>query len=400
MERHSTGQNRISRRTYLQSTSTAAGLGVLTGLAGCTRLGGSQWKRRITIATPQTGPLGAFGGAIIQGGRVAIDEVNSNSDQDDIEITTADTAAEVEQARSVIQDAIEEGAVAITGTVSSDVTTSTRELLEQEEVPQVTPIAGNPEITQEGTRFSFRIPGDEEQKEWGTLQFLSENDVTDVAIIATDFSYPRQTVNYFRQHMEAFDINLEHVSFTPFGTDNFRPELAKFSDDDVQALFLPVPGAGGVNLIQQIREEGFFDNNIVIGDYSYGSVPYFQALGEGLLGVNNWGADLTSSRSQQLISEMQSRFNNRIAIYHLLGYDAARVVGDGINAADSLDPVAVRDAISETDYDAASGWRVTFDDSGHCATYQMIVNQWERQGGDLVNARRFGSDVIPASPSQ
>lgn len=387
----------VSRRTYLRT----AGAGALAGVAGCTgAFGGTNYKRYVGIATPQSGPLGFIGNGVVQGAKVGLDEINQSSDAEDITISVADTATKVEQARSVVQDAIDDGAVGITGPISSDVTMALRKLLEEDKVPQLTPIAGNPEITQPGTDYSFRLPGDEEQKEFGTLQFLSEQDVSSVAIIAADFSYPRTTVKFFKKYAPDFDIDVAHVSFVPLGTDNFKPELNKFSDEDIDALFLPYPGANGVTLIQQIRAAGLFENNVVLGDYGYGSIPYRKALGEDILNVNNWGADLTSKQSKQVVSKIQNRFDTEVGIYHLLGYDSMKIMGKAINNASSLDPVAVRDALQKTSYDAASGWKVTFGEHGHCKTYQLIVNQWEQSGGNIVNARRFRSDVIPPSPSK
>lgn len=387
----------VSRRAYLKT----AGVGTLAGVTGCTgAFAGSKWERYIGIATPKTGPLGFIGNGVVQGAKVGLEEINQASDAEDIKISVTDTATQVEQARSAVQDAIDDGAVGITGPISSDVTVALRNLLEEEEVPQLTPIAGNPDITQSGTNFSFRLPGDEEQKEFGTLQFLAEQDVSSVAIIAADFSYPRTTVEFFKKFAPSFDISIEHVSFVPLGTDNFKPVLNKFSDDDVDALFLPYPGANGVTLIQQIREAGLYKNNVVLGDYGYGSIPYMNALSGDILNLNNWGADLTSDQSKRVVEKIQNQFDTKIGIYHLLGYDSMKILGNAVNQAESLDPVAVRDTLRNITYDAASGWKVKFGENGHCTTYQLIVNQWEQSGGDLINARRFRSDVIPPSPSK
>jgi ABC-type branched-subunit amino acid transport system substrate-binding protein len=385
------------RRTYLKT----AAVGTIGGLAGCTgAFGGSQWQRQLSVVTPETGPIGFIGNGIIQGAKVALDEVNQESDREDISISVADSAGQVEQARSAVQGAIDEGAVGITGPISSDVTIALRNLLEEEEVPQLTPQAGNPSITEPGTDFSFRFPGDEEQKEFGTMQFLAEQDVSSLAIIAADYSYPRTTVEFAKEFAPQFDISIEHEAFVPLGTDNFKPVLNEIDDQDVDAMFLPYPGANGVTLIQQIREEGLFENNVILGDYGYGSTPYVNALQEDIQNVNNWGADLTSDKSQDVISRIEDRFDTRAGIYHVEGYDSMKMMANAVNNAESLDPVAVRDALRDTSYEAASGWTVEFGEHGHCTTYRLIVNQWEQSGDGFVNARRFRSDTIPPNPSR
>lgn len=384
----------VDRRTYIRAMGAT---GAAVGLAGCSN--SSSWERDIAIATPQTGPIGWLGESIIQGSELGIEAVNEQSDQEDISLTTADTAGNVEDAQSVVQNSIEEGSVAIAGTISSDVAISIRDLLEEEEVPHITPIAGAPEITQPGTNFSFRFFGDEEQKEFGQLQFLSEEGVSNVAIIGADYSYPRTTVEFFREYAPEFDISLQHVSFVPLGTDNFQPELNEFSDDEVDAIFLPYPGANGVTLIQQIREAGLFENNIVLGDIGYGSVPFLSALQEDIVGVNHWGSDWTTSGAQQVAESVPERYDTRAHIYHTIAYDTVQIVGRAINSADSLDPVAVRDAIRDIEYEAASGWTVTFDEDGHCETYQLIINQWGQENGEFVRNNQFKSDVIPPEPS-
>lgn len=375
--------SQTTRRNYLRSTAVAAGLA--SGVAGCV---GSEtdWERAIGLATPLTGALGALGEKIQIGAEIAQEHTES-----DVDLVIEDTGATVEDARSVTSDMIDDGIPAIMGTISSDVALSLREMMEEEETLHLTPMAGAPDITQSGTNYTFRYPAAElEQAALGILAYFRQEGVSEAAVIGADYSYPRTLVDLLEQH--ASDVSISQVSYVPLGTDNFQPELEGL--EDVDALFLPYPGANGVVLIQQIHERELFEDKIVLGDYSYGIYAYPETLEGQADGLDHWGVDFSTSVAQEVNQAIRSEHDSNADVYHVIGYDAARSLMEAIDQVDEPDPATLQEEYRSIEYTGATGIATGFNENGLNEQFQFMVNRWSSSGEDFTSDTIFKSDPI------
>lgn len=382
---------RSDRRTFLRGATTVGTL----GLSGCVQsLGGTSYKREIGMPTPQSGPLAPAGQAGIRGAQVAIDDVNEALDED-LSLRLEDGQASPETARRVSGDMIDDNVPVITGTFSSDVSNALSELAEQEEVPFMTAISVAPQITSTEDDYTFRLSGDTNQKLQGQSQFLQDQGVSALGIIAADYSFGQSAVEFYRNRASDYGLTVEQTSLVSLRTNNFVPELRKIDTDVVDALFFPFPGGNGPTLIQQAREEGLFDAvDLVIGHDSYGTELFKQALGDDIVGLYNWGVDLSNERSMQASQTMRERFDVPMDSLSLPNYDAVAMIGQAVQQAGSVEPGAIRDTLADMEYQAASGWNVAFNDAGDNSKFRMHVSQWTEQGGEIRNTLQYRSDVV------
>lgn len=235
-----------------------------------------------------------------------------------------------------------------------------------------------------------------EQKPRGGLQYPQSEDVSTVAFIGGDYSYPQNFMDNFRANLSDYDVNIDSEAFIPLGTTNFRSEIGEISSD-VDAILLIYPGANGVTLIQQLQEAGKFDDPIVIGDDSYATNAYRDNLGENVLGLRTWGGDMNSQRATALGEEVSNRFDIQSDIYHVFAYDAIRTVINGVGTTDSLTPSDIRDSISSTTWSkdqTASGIPLEFNSNGLNARFVTIMMEWQRQSGNISTVPIWESDTI------
>lgn len=382
---------RSDRRTFIRG---AAAVGTL-GLSGCAQsIGGTSFNREIGMPTPQSGPLAPAGEAGIRGARVAIDDVNEAVD-DDMALRLEDGQASPEEARRVTGDMIDDNVPVFTGTFSSDVSNALSELAERDEVPFMTAISVAPQITSPEDDYTFRLGGDTNQKLQGQSQFLQEEGVSSIGVIAADYSFGQSAVEFYQNRASEYGLSLEHQALVPLQTNNFVPELRQIDPDAVDALFFPFPGGNGPTLIQQTREEGLFDAvDLVIGHDSYGTELFKQALGDAIVGLYNWGVDLSNDRSTQASQAMLERFDVPMDSLSLPNYDAVSMIGQAVQQAGSVEPGAIRDTLADMEYQAASGWNVSFNDAGDNSSFRMHVSQWTEREGEVQNALQYRSDVV------
>lgn len=381
-----------NRRAFLKAISGATATSALAGCAGT--LSSADSRAAIGLATPQSGPLASAGKAGLRGARVAAEEVNADRD-DPVELVAKDGQGSPAEARRVAQEMIDDGVPVITGTFSSDVSNALSELAESEEVPFVTAISVDPNITDEGDDYTFRLTGDTDQKLAGLSQFFADRNVEGLGIVGADYSMGRSAVEFMEAEAGEYGFSVEHSSLVPLSTNNFVPELQKLDADAIDALFLPFPGGNGPTLVEQARQRGVFDEvELVVGHDSYGSQLYRQALGDQIRGLHNWGVDLSNERAQQASATMREKWGVPMDALSLPNYDAIHAVLAAVEEGGSFAPGDIRDGLANLRYDAASGWPVAFTESGDNPTYRMLVNQWRESDDGLRNVVQFESDPV------
>lgn len=348
-----------------------------------------NWSESIGMAVPLSGDMDAIGQSVLRGAEIAVGESTS-----EIRLLAEDTGGDPERAADVVEEFADDGVPIVAGPISSDVGLAVRDVCEERAVPHLPAMCGNPDLTREGTRYTFRFSSSNRQSAEGSLRFFASEGVDRIAVVGADHSYPHAVVKHLREYAPEFDIEVGAVEHVPLGTTDFTEELAAVDTDRTGGLFLPYPGNNATTLVRQIRGDERFDDTVVLGDYAYGSAPYHEKLGETILGTHNWAIDTIGEASRQLSRAL----DEPVGVYHFFGYDVARMAIDAIERANSLDPTAVRDAVAATDYDAASGWGVRFGENGVNERYQMQVNRWlELDAGDRRNVPLFRSDRIVPS---
>lgn len=348
-----------------------------------------SWNRTIAAAVSETGPTDAIGQSVVQGIRIAVEELNTERDAD-LSVRIDDTGGDPERAAEVAETQIDDGCPVVVGPISSDVALGVREVSERREVAHLPAVGGNPELTQPGTRYTFRYAGSNRQNAHGTLRFCEQQGVDRLAVVGADFSYPRAVVRHLREYAPEYGVEVGPVEHTPLGTTDFTDLLAPIDPTVVDGLFLPYPGNNATTLVEQLQDAGLFEACVVLGDYSFGSTPYRHRLGRSMTGTHNWGIDTTSARYRHISEHL----DESAGVYHLLGYDIARIAGEALVAVDQPDPETVRDRIAATDTEAGAGWGVRFDESGMNERYRLSANRWLDLDGDRRNLPVFQSDPI------
>jgi branched-chain amino acid transport system substrate-binding protein len=205
-----------SRRSYIQTGIAALGT---AAVAGCQGSGSnSEWQNTVGFTIPKSGPQGFLGELLEEGGQIAISDFNEAHDTD-VELRIEDSEGTIERARTVVQRLIDDKVPVAGGSISSDVTLAIRELVESEELPYITPFGTNTDVTKPGTEFTFRNGSPNNvQLVSGYLQYLQENDVSSIAILAADYSFGRTIVETLRALAPEFDIEINSYSLIPLGT--------------------------------------------------------------------------------------------------------------------------------------------------------------------------------------
>lgn len=113
---------------------------------------------KIGVLTSLTGPFTSWGLHVEAGMQLAADDVNADGGVNGrmIELVVADDQSDPEEAAIQFERLIEEGVVAVAGTISSGVGGSTTLIAEESQVPLFLSKAGSDALLTEDSRYTFR----------------------------------------------------------------------------------------------------------------------------------------------------------------------------------------------------------------------------------------------------
>jgi branched-chain amino acid transport system substrate-binding protein len=148
--------NAISRRRFSAGLGAAALAGA--GLPGCSKVPDTI---KIGVAQPLSGPIAGLGQDLLNGVKLAVDELNRSGVQVDgkrvaFEIVAQDDRSDPVAGRAAAQQLLDSGVVAVIGHLNSGVSIEAAPLYAARQVPQLV-ISTNPRITQMGLGTPFRI---------------------------------------------------------------------------------------------------------------------------------------------------------------------------------------------------------------------------------------------------
>lgn len=145
------------RRTTLRFALAAIAAATL-GLTGCSKIPDTI---KIGVAQPMSGPLAPLGKDMLNGVKLAVDEINKNGLKIDgksvkLEIVSADDKADANEGKKVAQQLVDAGVVAAIADLNSGVSMAAAPIYAEHHIPQLA-ISTKPDYTQMGLATTFRL---------------------------------------------------------------------------------------------------------------------------------------------------------------------------------------------------------------------------------------------------
>lgn len=412
----------LTRRQVLQRAAWA-GLGVVSSgslLAACARepenagggaTGGATEGataspdgdvEQVTLAllAPLTGAAATWGPLQAEGFRKAVDALNAEGGiaslggaRLNLEVVDTETTPEVaaSQAERLSQD---ENVVAISGCNQSAASVIVSGVAHRNQLPFVTGTDADPQITEQGSEFSFRIPGTTEVYPRDMLAFakaMQEStgvSLNRVAFLSSD-SLLGQTANDFAEQ-HATEMGFEIVDLATYDTANvrdFTPFISRYQAAGIE-LFLgthdPEPG---VQIIRAMKQADW-QPNMVGGMFgTFGTSDWIESVGSDGDAVYNafgWNFNSSGLGMEEFVEGYREEYGSSpSSSFDPPGYSVVAVLAAALEATGSTDRTVIRDSIRQTRL--SPGERrlfqmdgVDFDDTGantRAATFVAMVNE-------------------------
>ena len=341
--------------------------------------------RMVSLGTPE-----------LQGAQAALELHRASGLPVEVELSICDNQTTPEGSIACANQFIDEGAVAVIGTGGSSQAIPAAEVLQDAGIVMVTPSSTNNATTQIGD-YIFRVAyNDEFQGQVAAEYAYNQADAQRVAIVRQqDDDYSFGLAGYFDDTFTSLggetttvDIVANQVDFAAQINDirQFQPDL----------IYAPIFCAEAVPLVQQLRQQGFADTQLVGADGS--DDPQCPEGGgqafDGWVYTGFAGPDQLTGAAADRAADFREFFTQEFpdGIFNgftLAGADSLNVIVEAItNAEDPRDPAAVRDALANLeDFPGVSG-NITY--AGTDGTpADRIMGFFEYSGGEYPGQPLF-----------
>lgn len=359
-----------------------------------------------------SGPLAEFGPSIQTGVELAVMQLNDGGGVlgHPVEIVIGDTGLDPTQATEETRRLIEvEGVHAIVGPLASSITLAVVESVAADAgIPVISPSATSPQLTiAEDNDFLFRSTVSDAAQGPVLAQLAADEGYSNVGVIFLNDPYGQGLAEAFAA---AWDGAANIVSIEPRQA-TYLSELQQAADNDAEVLIVIAFPQEAEIFIREALEQGLFDEFLFVDGSK--SQELVDAIGGEYLEGMRGTAPAPGPESPALLLFNESY----IAEYGELSplpfvveaYDAAVAIGVAAQAAGSLDPAAIRDALRTVGGPpgdpyaiggegvgaalaaVAQGWEVDLE--GAATTLDWDVNGditsgyigvWAYQGGEIV----------------
>lgn len=309
---------------------------------------------KIGALMPLTGGLQAYGESCLNGVRMAADEVNAAGGVlgGEVSVSVGDTQTKAQPAIDAAEKLVSiEGVSGLVGALSSGNTIPVAlSVSKPNQIPQISPASTAPTITTlEDDDFLFRTVPSDAYQGVGLAQVVNEQGVGKLAILYVNNDYGDGLASSFESSFNQLGGEVTASEAFEPNKASYRGELAAVAKGGPEALLLiGYPDDGGITILRQSLEEGYFNNFIftdgmkaekvieAIGaDYlngSYGTAPKAQETDE---------AQTFQSLYEQKFGELPPR------PFIDASYDAAAILMLAAAKAGSAEGLAIRDAIRD-----------------------------------------------------
>lgn len=329
---------------------------------------GKVIEAKIGVISYLSGPGAAYGEAITNGLKLALDEINKTyADKLKIELAIEDSAGKQEQALSAAQKLMNsENVVSIIGPTLSTEMNAVGPQANLNGVPILgtsTTANGIPQIGEfvfrDAIPESLAIPA-------SVKKVVDKYGVKKVAIMyGNDDVFTKSGYDVMKKVAE--DLGLEVVDTETFqkGQADYKAQLTKIKGAQPQAVLCSALYNEGAVIMDQARKMGL--DVPIVGGNGFNSPKVIEIAGqaaEGLVVATPWFTEKKDDQVQKFVADYVNKYQVKPDQFAAQAYDGLYLMADALMKAGAADRSKLRDALAATkDFQGVLG-KFSFDKDG------------------------------------
>jgi branched-chain amino acid transport system substrate-binding protein len=377
-------------RTRLISIRLAAlalvALSLIVGVASAQR-----GPIKIGMLSPLSGPLAANGKEMVNGLTLYLDEQKNKLAGRDVQLIVEDTEAKPSTALTKARALIEgQGIQVLVGPLATAEGYAVVPYLQTRKMPTLFPTVAAEDITQRRrspyvvrTGWSAGQPAHPFGKwVYDTLKYKK------IAIVAQDWAFGYETSGAFQRTFEEAGGHIVQKLFTPLGTADYAPYLARVRRD-VDACYFVGAGADALRFAKQYAEAGLKERLPLIGSGNFTDEHVLRSMGDeaiGIVSALHYSAALPTPANKRFVQTYEAKYAHVPSYYSEASYAAGIVLKAALEAigGDIENVDKFLEALRHVNLKDAPRGPVSFDEYGN-PIENIYVRRVERVGGKLQN---------------
>lgn len=359
----------LERGFFMHNTFKAMMVMMLVGLmgtlAGC---GGESNTIKIGLLNEMTGGNATLGTSSANGAKMAFKEYNDKGGLlgKKIEAVVADNKSEPAEASNAMTKLVtQDKVVAVTGTFSSSNAIAAASVAAASKVPYLVSGATNPKVTVDEKTgkvndYVFRVCFIDPFQGTVAANFALNNLHLKKAVVLVDNSsdYSKGLSDFFKNAMKQGGGEILGEEAYLQKDQDFKAILTKIKTLNPEIVYIPGYYEEVGKIVKQARELGI--TAVMIGADGWDSPKLAEIAGPDALNhtffTNHYAVDSKEPVAQAFAEAYEKEYGQKPDALAVLGYDAAKVLIDAIERANSTDPAKITEALATTkDFNGITG---------------------------------------------
>lgn len=358
---------------------------------------------------PLTGGIAHLGKDNENGAQLAINEANAagvsiGGTKVKFELVKEDDQADPKVGTTVAQKLVDAKVVGIIGHLNSGTTIPASSIYNQAGIPMITGSATNPKLTEQGFKNVFRVVGRDDQQGPAVANYLLGSKPKTVAVIDDATAYGEGLANEVEKALKAAGVKVLPREKGSDKTVDWKAQLTKIKGKKPDAVFFGGMDATGGPLLKQARELG------IKAVFAYGdgacTDKMAELAGDAAEGLICSQAGIPVQAASKGFSEgYKKTFNVEPILYAPFTYDAAKLLIEAMQKANSSSPAAYLPELAKINFTGASG-NVVFDEKGDRKDAEMTIFTMKAKkiepiaiikSGKSMTVAEYQASVAPAA---
>ena len=314
--------------------------------------------------------------------------VTINGEEYSVQLVYADNASDANKAPSAAQTLISQGVSVVIGTYGSGCAIAAGDLFKDAQIPAIGTSCTNPQVTLDNDYY-FRVGYIDPFQGAVMANFANKEkgSVNCALIIESGDDYSAGFGNYFQQEMERLGGKATVLEFQK-GEADFSTIMASIKSAGYDGIFAPVSIETAAMIISQARDAGITcpimagdtwdDISIAQRTGDKATEIYFSAFFDAADTSNEAGKAFVEGFTKW-VAEDSARVENNGGVTDVIssvtpcGYDAYMAAVGAIEAAQSTEGVAIRDALATLEIPGLITGDLKFDDNGDAIKNYAVI---------------------------
>ncbi|MBC8161096.1 MAG: ABC transporter substrate-binding protein [Roseiflexaceae bacterium] len=337
----------LTRRRFLRAVlagSALVGAGALLNSCGAPSAGTSApatantTPLKIGLLVPSSDIYAVLGASITQGMQIAFAQVGNEAGGRPIEIISEDEGTKPDLALQKARKLVEQDQVAlVAGVVSSGVANALRDYFHDGQKLLVLANAGANALARKAkSPYIFRASFSNWQSNWQMGTWAAANIGKRAMLSAPDYAAGKEMLSAFRNSFEAAGGEVVQVQLTPFpNIGDPAPFMAQIRDAAADFVYAFYSGAASVAFVKAYSDFGLAQTVPLAGVGFLVEQDVLPQLASAALNIRSalhWAAPLDNPENKAFTTAYQKLTNQQPNVFAVQGYDAARLIIEGVNA--------------------------------------------------------------------